>query len=1491
MTQRSGSKSSGKARAETKTASASAPKDKRLNPQTKAVKHRINPRAVLGLTVLFVALIGGIVGVFAARAGRGDAALLLQAKEQLKNKKLDTALNYLGAYLERRPNDLEALDLRAQILADTAHDGKELLDAAAAYDLLVRRAPDDPKSQDRRARLVELYVETRRYINQREVRYRTAEAVARDYFAIEAKRPRTAPVVPERDAKVHRLLGQILVGEALLGDLKAITGRKLSGGKTETGAIDEFRAALKLQPTNVENAELFAALLVDPKLSPDPKAGKVEAQAVMDRLVEAEKAVGKVTPATRLTRFRFFNLLAAGNPEKLKLARAELAEARKIAPKNLDVLLASAESALAAKDFVEARKILDSVPAKHRDDLVFREFEGRLEVDRFHPELAAENWRKALVSVGGVNAELTFLVAYFELQLNRVAEAEPLIAQLARILESKDAPEVQCLRALREIKLRRPAKAVTILEKLRLTLSSYEPNLQNRISSVLGQAYEALGDRQKALEQYHIAASLAPTVPSFRIQAARVALLDGDDRGYDQAVEELRRGLNDMPDEPLLLLQLLEVEMARQIRRPPDRRSWNEFERLLDRAVKVVPTAPTLVGIQADYLAATGKLDQAVSQAAAAVKHDRKDPELWRVWANGLSRQGKLDEAERVLERALAAENAGDQAALRIQLARVLTLQGRGREASERLTRRWQTLPPDQRLTVWKAAVDLARDRGQASELRRALVQWAELDPGNPQPALTLLDTALADNDRDALKTATGLIAKLPAYQSVYSSIARLQEILRDPDGIASGDRAGRAARIAEADKLVLQIQNKTPGLWVGYAQEGLLRELENKPEEALRAYRQARKLGGTNSIIGRMVLLLVRFKRLDELAELRRSFADNPVVDRLAADTSLMLGERDQAEALAAQVVAGEPDGLDVRQWQARVLGNLGESEKAAATLSDFVSRHPGQPAALLSLLQFQILLRRPAEEIDKTLKLIDETIQTDHPEFFRAQAHRIAGDRKEAERLFRLSLAKWPDDPAVALGTADFLYSVLHLADEAEAVFRDRLRRDPTETVSARGLAIVLASRLDNPKDLSAAWDLIKPGAPGSGNSPNDRYVRAEILSHDLNRRAEAIQELESLLADLPIDRPEAVNGRDLLFRLYRLDGRVDKMLEVFRVAANSPGKTDAEAIYRYVLALLEAGKPAEAARQLDRLVELQPNALRVDLLRARILKNQGKIDEAASVLTNAYERRADEPNFRAVGQDVVNPLRDFGRYDEAEKIVQDLVKRDSTLVWLSASIAASRGRYAEALASSQAALDAGATADAVNTAVFTATKAARAVPPDTEAAARAIAFIEKAQAKYPDNVEAILALAHARYFQGRYEDQVRLYRLALDKKPARFDFLNSLAYILCERLNQPSEALERINECIAQGGPSSNILDTKGLILIRLKQYDAAIRILNEALRVDAGTALGMIEFHLALAEREAGHPEASKQAAARAKKAGLDLTDCSERERREWEELSK
>ena len=69
----------------------------------------------------------------------------------------------------------------------------------------------------------------------------------------------------------------------------------------------------------------------------------------------------------------------------------------------------------------------------------------------------------------------------------------------------------------------------------------------------------------------------------------------------------------------------------------------------------------------------------------------------------------------------------------------------------------------------------------------------------------------------------------------------------------------------------------------------------------------------------------------------------------------------------------------------------------------------------------------------------------------------------------------------------------------------------------------------------------------------------------------------------------------------------------------------------------------------------------------------------------------------------------------------------------------------------------------------------------------------------------MDLIIRQAYLRHYQQRFEDEVRLYHEALANNPTDFSFLNNMAWSLCEGLNDPKTALERINEAFRQTAAS--------------------------------------------------------------------------------------
>jgi Tfp pilus assembly protein PilF len=99
-------------------------------------------------------------------------------------------------------------------------------------------------------------------------------------------------------------------------------------------------------------------------------------------------------------------------------------------------------------------------------------------------------------------------------------------------------------------------------------------------------------------------------------------------------------------------------------------------------------------------------------------------------------------------------------------------------------------------------------------------------------------------------------------------------------------------------------------------------------------------------------------------------------------------------------------------------------------------------------------------------------------------------------------------------------------------------------------------------------------------------------------------------------------------------------------------------------------------------------------------------------------------------------------------------------------------------------------------------------------------------------PDSADVVLPLAMLRHFQGRSAESCELFRHLLKKRVNPFICLNNLAWVTCEGMGKPAEALAYVEQAITQFGPLPPLLDTRGVILTRLGRYDEAIADLVES-----------------------------------------------------------
>lgn len=153
--------------------------------------------------------------------------------------------------------------------------------------------------------------------------------------------------------------------------------------------------------------------------------------------------------------------------------------------------------------------------------------------------------------------------------------------------------------------------------------------------------------------------------------------------------------------------------------------------------------------------------------------------------------------------------------------------------------------------------------------------------------------------------------------------------------------------------------------------------------------------------------------------------------------------------------------------------------------------------------------------------------------------------------------------------------------------------------------------------------------------------------------------------------------------------------------------------------------------------------------------------------------------------------------------------------------------------------------------------------------------------------------LLLAELYDLQGRYPEVISTYRdiLADEEANAYQKALvkNNLAFVLAITKESPlalAEALKITDEAIRVLGPTSDLLDTRGLVYLSMAKSNEALADLRTAIAADASSTK---YFHLAMAEKQAGNVEAARTALAKAVEMGIDANQFTSLEKANFEKL--
>ncbi|HTU19783.1 MAG TPA: tetratricopeptide repeat protein [Gemmataceae bacterium] len=1393
--------------------------------------------------VVLLALFGTAVHfLHGYQVKRNASALLDQARRAREEGLDDKAAEYLGNYLRYVPGDDDALAEYALLLDKLAKSPKAQMRAYLVLDQVLRRQPE---RQDIRRRLAELAMKFGRFNDGEE----HLSQLRQD---------------PPKDAEIEELLGRCQLGRSKYRP-----------------ARESFESAIKLSPDRIDSYVALAYLFHDRAADIKQKGEKLDGNNKADETLTAMIAANKDSYKAYLGRAQYLRRTA--RPEKLVEALAEaekdLAEARRLAPEEADLYLASAEFAHARQDFAKVREYLRQGCDKHPKDARMYRFLAGTELEDGMTDEAAACLRRGLEHVPD-DRSLQWELANVLVQQNKNDEADKLAEQLRK--EHVPPNLLDYLQARLLLNKNEWLSSARLIERTYPHLSA-DRRLAEQAGLQLAFCYERLGDADRANAAYSRALAVNDLSAAARVGVARTLALTGQ---LSQAIDQYQQVLK-LPRVPVSApadLARLLILRNRQEAQP----NWEEVDDLLRWAAKAHPSIEITIlqaevdADQGDFTAARGKLEKAGDKAERPV-------EVWVALGALENRQRRpadaltlLDEAERQL---------GDRVELRLARIRHWGAR-RGDEARKELVRLAETnkFSSEQQQVLLRALATAHARIGNTDEARRLWAQLAEQQKDALDVRIAQFDLAMTAGDEagvaavlEDMKRIEGPDGTIWRYGQASHLIAQARK---------EQEAAARAPALNEAHELLLSVASRRPR-WsrVSYS-EAQIDDLRGKPDAALANYRRAIQLGERGSLAIQRTAELLNWKRRysEAYALLRKLPPETPLsegMQKLYAEVALQ-GGNDSGRALELAEKAVAAGATDYRQhlWLGRMLWATRQPKKAEAAFRRAVRLADKAPEAWVTLIQYLVADKRTKEaeaEIDKARAKLPK----DQADLALAQCYEAVGKLDRAQEFYQAALVAHPEDVPALQGAAGFALrtnkipdAVAHLEKIVQLKFKDRDAADAARRV----LAVVKTLRGDYQESRMALElvGLLEEGNvvdPRDGQTAQERRTQATLLAMQRSRgdRRRAIPILEDL-----IKRQEALPAdRFLLAQLHEaMDDWPKARNEMLTLLSLPRGDAPRHLAY-YARLLLRHEQPKEAEVWLRKLEKQQGDPFVVTEILARIAKAQGKGEEAVRLLERYA---AGKDANRAAVAALLEELKETAAAERMYRAYVDVMhsKRPESVLVL-AQFLGRQQKIGEAL-------------DLCERAWKSAPLAATQVclillsqPSATPAHYQRVErWLEAEAAKSNVTSSFSSALAHVKTLQGRFDEAEAIYRKAIAKNPRDGMALNNLAYLLAMRRERLDEAMQRVQQTFELLGPRPNLLDTRAVVLLSKGASELAIKDLKDAI---AERPSATAYFHLAQAHYQARDRQAARLALQQAKARGLQTATLHPLEKTAYEELTR
>ncbi|MFQ5428727.1 MAG: tetratricopeptide repeat protein [Phycisphaerae bacterium] len=849
---------------------------------------------------------------------------------------------------------------------------------------------------------------------------------------------------------------------------------------------------------------------------------------------------------------------------------------------------------------------------------------------------------------------------------------------------------------------------------------------------------------------------------------------------------------------------------------------------------------PILQALLADRL---GDRDRAIAllRRAAGVHKQQLTASMRLV--DLLRRSSRLDEAAAVC-RAIVDKHP-ELAAPRIVLADLQRTAGDKEQARKTLAAAAEQLRGEEASTASYALARFLLASGERSAAIDLLDELAARAPDDAAPRVTLLELPEVGQD---IKRARALVAELKRIEGEHGLRWRLEQarlLLRGEDGEQNRDTA-----IA----LLEECLAADPGWSLPALQLGNLRERLGQEAKAEAVYRRLLRANPSDAAVADRLLTLLEKQRrfadartvLDQvrgdsivlrrhrinaavhrkdfdaaIAELYRTIADHPKnAEARVLLARLVFRARNDADRALAILEEAQPlvsDRLAAAGLRAQIMRSQGRGDEALRELDENVRDHDGFEAYLLRARHFTATgefkkaerdfkhLTRPGERAAEGFHLLglfylqhgreDEAVAaleagiaaaTEKTPLKTALVRALVGSLNSERRargaaMLSELLAADPDNPGLLLLRVTLLLARhdVEATEEADRLLAEIIERHPRETqayLAAAGLA-------RDHGDLEQADRLLTRAL---GANPAD--VRILLAKAELERGRRHPEAASELIATVLDADPMNVDALNLQAQLEIDAGDLDAA-RGHNDSALKTAPTDAQAQVVHAWILHKSGKREQAIRGLETYLAEHNGrgALPVRVALGDLHIEANDLPAAGRQLEQAEALGPNDPKVLRLRLRYLFKRKDFAALSaRLSRLVADRSNEPSLLIF-GADLLASTGR-----------------------------------PEDFEQARGLVRHVLEAN---PGSAEALAKLAWFAYRSGDVEGAERAYRKVVAIRPRDAQALNALAWILSEEKRDAAAALAFAEQGLAFHPSNFHLLDTRGVILLRLDRLDEA------------------------------------------------------------------